>query len=181
MESLNYKRLIQVICMQGVDMHRDDQAVSPVIATVLLLAITVLLSSMVFVMMSTTLDTVEKAEPKASVSVRALSNGYHVVSITSIDQSLDPSKVEWSIVNQTGQSNVEHKGFVDDSDVYGTVGSNISFHDRDAGWSITKGDYFVINCEVIECDSGNHYFQLVNKGSNGKNTLLAKIKLPTSD
>ena len=45
-------------------MHRDDQAVSPVIATVLLLAITVLLSSMVFVMMSTTLDTVEKADPK---------------------------------------------------------------------------------------------------------------------
>jgi flagellin-like protein len=162
-------------------MHRDDQAVSPVIATVLLLAITVLLSSMVFVMMSTTLDTVEKAEPKASVSVRALSNGYHVVSITSIDQSLDPSKVEWKIVNQTGQKIDEHKGFVDDSDVYGTVGSNISFHDRDAGWSITKGDYFVINCEVIECDSGNHYFELVNKGSNGKNTLLAKIKLPTSD
>ena len=125
-------------------MHRDDQAVSPVIATVLLLAITVLLSSMVFVMMSTTLDTVEKADPKASVSVRALSNGYHVVSITSIDQSLDPSKVEWSIVNQTGQSIKEHYGFVDDSDVYGTVGSNVSFHDRDAGWSITKGDYFVL-------------------------------------
>ena len=107
-------------------MHRDDQAVSPVIATVLLLAITVLLSSMVFVMMSTTLDTVEKADPKASVSVRALSNGYHVVSITSIDQSLDPSKVEWAIVNQSAQSIKEHYGFVDDADVYGTVGSNVS-------------------------------------------------------
>ncbi len=159
-------------------MHRDDDAVSPVIATVLLLAITVLLSSMVFVMMSTTLDTVEKADPKASVSVRALSNGYHVVSITSIDQSLDPSKVEWSIVNQTGQSIKEHYGFVDDSDVYGTVGSNISFHDRDAGWSVTKGDYFVINCDNLECNSGNHIFQLVDKGSS---TVLAKIKLPSTD
>ena len=49
-------------------MHKDDEAVSPVIATVLLLAITVLLTSMVFVMMSSTLDTVEKADPKASVS-----------------------------------------------------------------------------------------------------------------
>ena len=112
------------------------------------------------------------------MSVRALSNGYHVVSITSIDQSLDPSKVEWALVNQTGQSIKEHYGFVDDADVYGTVGSNISFHDRDAGWSITKGDYFVINCKEIECDSGNHIFQLVDKGSN---TVLAKIKLPTSD
>ena len=158
-------------------MNRDDEAVSPVIATVLLLAITVLLTSMVFVMMSTTLYNVEKADPKASISVRALSNGYHVVSITSIDQSLDPSKVEWSIVNQTGQSLKEHYGFVDDSDVYGTVGTNISFHDRDAGWSVTKGDYFVINCEEIECNNGDHIFQLVDKGSN---TILATIKLPTT-
>ena len=158
-------------------MNRDDEAVSPVIATVLLLAITVLLTSMVFVMMSTTLDNVEKADPKASISVRALSNGYHVVSITSIDQSLDPSKVEWSIVNQTGQSLKEHYGFVDDSDVYGTVGTNVSFHDRDAGWSVTKGDYFVVNCEEIECNNGDHVFQLVDKGSN---TILATIKLPTT-
>lgn len=157
-------------------MHRDDEAVSPVIATVLLLSITVLLSSMVFVMMSSTLDTVEKADPKASVSVRALSNGYHVVSITSLDQDLDPSKVEWSIINQTGQSTKEYVGFVDDADVYGTVGSNISFHDRDAGWSVTKGDYFVINCENLNCNSGDHLFQIVDKGSN---TILATIKLPS--
>ena len=158
-------------------MNRDDEAVSPVIATVLLLAITVLLTSMVFVMMSTTLDNVEKADPKASISVRALSNGHHVISITCIDQSLDPSKVEWSIVNQTGQSLKEHYGFVDDSDVYGTVGTNVSFHDRDAGWSVTKGDYFVINCEEIVCNNGDHVFQLGDKGSN---TILATIKLPTT-
>ena len=47
-------------------MHRDNEAVSPVIATVLLLAITVLLSSMVFIMMSSTFDSVEKDDPKAS-------------------------------------------------------------------------------------------------------------------
>ena len=157
-------------------MHRDDEAVSPVIATVLLLSITVLLTSMVFVMMSSTINTVEKADPKASVTVRALSNGYHVVSITSLDQALDPSKIEWSIINQTGQSTKEYVGFVDDSDVYGTVGSNVSFHDRDAGWSVTKGDYFVINCENLNCDSGDHLFQIVDRGSN---TILATIKLPS--
>jgi flagellin-like protein len=156
-------------------MHRDDEAVSPVIATVLLLAITVLLSSMVFVMMASTLDNVEKADPKASVSVRTLSNGYHVITITSIDQSLDPAKVKWSVVNQTGQSVVEQSGFVDDTDVYGTVGANVSFHDRDAGWSMTKGDYFVVNCQKMNCNGGNHYFQIVDTGSN---TVLAKINLP---
>ena len=130
---------------------------------------------MVFVMMASTLDNVEKADPKGSVSVRALSNGYHVVSITSLDQSLDPAKVVWSVVNQTGQRDVEHSGTVDDSEVYGTVGSNVSFHDRDAGWSLTKGDYFVIDCGSLDCNTGNHYFELVDTGSN---SVLAKIRLP---
>ena len=78
-------------------MQRDDDAVSPVIATVLLLAITVLLTSMVFIMMSTTLDNTEKANPKVSISVRALSNGYHVLTVTSIDQPIDPLRVNWSL------------------------------------------------------------------------------------
>ncbi len=155
-------------------MQRNDEAVSPVIATVLLLAITVLLSSMVFVMMSSTLDSVEKADPKASVSIRGLSNGYHVVTFTSLDQTLDPAKVEWSIVNESGSNRILLSGMVDDSDVYGTVGSNVSFHDRDAGWSVTKGDYFVINCQELDCDDGDHFFQVVDKGSQ---TLLFKVRL----
>ena len=159
-------------------MQSDEDAVSPVIATVLLLAITVLLSSMVFIMMASTFDNGEKAAPKGSVSVRALSNGYHVVTVTSLDQSLDPVRVEWSVVNQTGQSVVEYTGMVDDSDVYGAVGANISFHDRDAGWSVTKGDYFVINCEALDCNTGNHYLQIIDTRSN---TLLAKIRLPAID
>ena len=155
-------------------MHRDDEAVSPVIATVLLLAITVLLSSMVFVMMASTLDSVEKADPKASVSVRALSNGYHVITITSIDQSLDPSKVKWIIINQTEERIEEYSGNVNDADVYGTVGQNISFHDRDAGYSVTKGDYFVINCANLGCGGGNHFLEIIDGGSN---SLITKARL----
>ena len=41
-------------------MQHDDEAVSPVIATVLLLAITVMLSGMVFVLMQGALSTAEK-------------------------------------------------------------------------------------------------------------------------
>ena len=155
-------------------MHRDEEAVSPVIATVLLLAITVLLSSMVFIMMSSTFDSVEKDDPKASFSVRGLSNGYHVVTITSIDQSLDPAKIKWSIVNMSGSRLVDSSGFADDADVYGTVGANISFHDRDAGWSVTKGDYFVINCQNLDCNTAHHTLELVDTGSN---TVLVKLSL----
>ena len=65
-------------------MHHDDEAVSPVIATVLLLAITVMLSGMVFVLMQGALNTAEKAPPQMTVSVRALDNGYHVIRITTL-------------------------------------------------------------------------------------------------
>ncbi|CAI8171905.1 MAG: Uncharacterised protein [Methanobacteriota archaeon] len=159
-------------------MQRDNAAVSPVIATVLLLAITVLLSSMVFVMMSSTFDTVEKKSPTASVSVRALSNGYHVVTITSLDQQLDPSKVEWSVLKTVGDDRQILSGTVDDSDVYGTVGANVSFHDRDAGWSVSGGDYFVINCRDLGCDDGDHKFQILDENSN---KVLFKVGLPLAD
>ena len=66
---------------------RDCEAVSPVIATDLLLAITVMLSSMVFVMMQGDINSVEKAELEVSVSVKGLDNGFHVVRITNLDQS----------------------------------------------------------------------------------------------
>jgi len=81
----------------------DDRAVSPVIATVLLLAITVMLSSMVFVMMQGALTTVEKSEPQASVSTRGLSNGFHVVRLASLDQSLDPARLEFQLSPISGQ------------------------------------------------------------------------------
>ena len=42
----------------------NDEAVSPVIATVLLLAITVMLSGMVFVLMQGALNSTEKAPPQ---------------------------------------------------------------------------------------------------------------------
>ena len=165
-------------CCIRLSMQRDDDAVSPVIATVLLLAFTVLLTSMVFIMMSTTLDNTEKANPKVSISVRALSNGYHVLTVTSIDQPIDPLRVNWSINNISGQSTVDYQGVVEE--IYGTVGTNVSFHDRDAGWSITKGDYFVINCENLDCNQGFHTFKLTHGSQNDK-VVLKEIKIPALD
>ena len=80
--------------------RRHEEAVSPVIATVLLLAITVMLSSMVFVLMQGALTTVEKSAPQATVSVRALDNGFHVVRITSLDQSIDPARLQFDLLDR---------------------------------------------------------------------------------
>ena len=50
--------------------------------------------SMVFVLMSSSLSTVEKQPPNAKVSVRVtFVMVFHVVKITQLDQQLDPSRV----------------------------------------------------------------------------------------
>ena len=40
---------------------------------------------------------------------------------------------------------------------------------------LTKGDYFVINCQNLGCNTGFHNFELVDTGSN---TVLGTLKLP---
>jgi flagellin-like protein len=160
--------------MRG-NIRRDEGAVSPVIATVLLLAITVMLSSMVFVLMQGALTTVEKSPPQATVSVRALDNGFHVVRITSLDQSIDPARLEYTLLPSNMTTSLPMGGYVADSNVYGVIGSNVSFHDRDAGYSVTQGDYFVIDSETIGSNDGTWRFKLVEKSAG---VLLIDVTLP---
>lgn len=156
-------------------MRRDDEAVSPVIATVLLLAITVMLSGMVFILMQGALNTAEKAPPQMTVSVRSLDNGYHIVRITSLDQTLDPARVSFSLQEPGGDSNTSFAGYVNDAEVYSVVGSNISFHDRDASYSISAGDYFVIHSEEIGTDEGVWDFVLLEESIQ---YVLVRVELP---
>ena len=160
--------------MRG-SIRRDDEAVSPVIATVLLLAITVMLSSMVFVMMQGALTTVEKTAPQATVSVRALDNGFHVVRITSLDQSIDPARLQYTLQPADTNQSLLIRGDVADADVYGVIGTNISFHDRDAGYSVTQGDYFVVDSATIGADDGTWRFKLVDQTSS---SLIVDVSLP---
>jgi hypothetical protein len=59
--------------------------------------------------------------------------------------------------------------------VYGVIGSNISFHDRDAGYSVTQGDYFVIDSQTIGADDGTWRFRLVEETAG---VLLIDVTLP---
>ena len=157
------------------NLRSDEEAVSPVIATVLLLAITVMLSGMVFVLMQGALETGEKAPPQMTVSVRSLDNGYHVIRITTLDQTLDPGRISFSLAEQNNANGTEFTGFVDDSDVYSVIGSNLSFHDRDASYSISAGDYFVINSREIGTDVGDWGFTLLDQELQ---YVLVRIDLP---
>ena len=154
---------------------QNDEAVSPVIATVLLLAITVMLSGMVFVLMQGALSTTEKAPPQMTVSVRALDNGYHVIRITTLDQTLDPGRISFELSQQGSNLNNSFTGLVNDANVYSVIGSNISFHDRDASYSISAGDYFVIHSEAIGADEGLWTFVLLDQSIQ---YVLVRVDLP---
>ena len=50
----------------------------------------------------------------------------------------------------------------------------MSFHDRDAGYSVTQGDYFVIDSQTIGSNDGTWSMKLIDRSSN---VMLFDIKL----
>lgn len=175
------KRLLQVkkdLRIAMTTFADDEEGVSPVIATVLLLAITVMLSSMVFVMMQGALTATDKAPPQATVSVRALDNGFHVIRITSLDQAIDPIKLQYDLTPKNTSSGLPMRGQIGDSNVYGVIGANISFQDRDAGYSVSQGDYIVIDSRSIGSTDGTWQFTLVDLTSNA---VISRVTLPAME
>jgi flagellin-like protein len=159
------------------ELSGDYGAVSPVIATVLLLAITVMLTSMVFIMFQGAFDNVEKSPPHASLATRALDNGYHVVRFTHLDQHLDPDYLQFQVISPNGTCPYPNAcdGMASDADVYGKIGSNVTFFDRDAGFTVSEGDYFVIDSRGLGSDTGEWKFRLFYGLTNSE---VAEVMLP---
>ena len=135
-------------------LEADEEAVSPVIATVLLLAITVLLTSMVFVMFQGAFGSVEKISPRGGVSVAELSNGHHIITFSHLDKPLDPAMVRLTMIPM--KSNLSSIIiWAGQADVYGMVGAHSSFIDADAGYTVTQGDYFVLNSTHHRLNEGD--------------------------
>ena len=95
--------------------------------------------------------------------------------MTSLDQTIDPAKIQFSLAPENVSQGNTLGGLVSDSDVYGLIGANISFHDRDAGYSVSQGDYFVIDSTTIGSDTGTWRFQLVDLSTN---SVLVNVVLP---
>ena len=70
---------------------------------------------------------------------------------------------------------MEDQGYLTDNDVYGVVGAPVSFHDRDAGYSVTQGDYLVISSEDLGASEGGWRLQLLDEQSS---VLLFDVQLP---
>tara|TARA_B100001123_G_C15141453_1_gene959653 strand:- start:51 stop:728 length:678 start_codon:yes stop_codon:yes gene_type:complete len=158
----------------------EDEAVSPVIATVLLMAITVLLASAVYLMIDDAIAAPDKGAPYATMSVRALDNGFQVVRFTELSQNLHTSSVTFSIVPPVGVNGSSIDGRVNDANVYGSIGETVTFHDRDASFTVNRGDYFVINATAAGTDEGGWTIFIRSEGNTGATTELAAMPLPAT-
>ena len=71
---------------------------------------------------------------------------------------------------------------VDSGEVFGRVGSNVSFQDRDAGYSVNSGDYFVIDSTTLGTDDGNWRFIVVHDlGPSTSQDVIASVTLPAME
>jgi flagellin-like protein len=159
----------------------DDEAVSPVIATVLLMAITVLLASAVYLMVDDAIAAPDKGAPYATMSVRALDNGFQVVRFTELSQNLHTSGVTFTIVPPATSDADTINGRVNDANVYGAIGETVTFHDRDASFTVNRGDYFVINATAAGTEDGGWTMFVRSEGATGSTTELAAMPLPATE
>lgn len=159
----------------------QNEAVSPVIATILLLAITVLLTSAVYMMISSSVQAPNKGVPVGKGSVRMLDNGFQVVTISEMNAQVETFKCKFQLVPPLGSNLSTISGYTSDSSVYGVSGQNVSFQDRDAGFTVNTGDYFVIDAAALGSDSGDWEFRLIFEGSGGRsNGEIFAVTLPAS-
>ena len=137
--------------------RRNEKAVSPVIATILMVAITVVLAAVLYVMVSGLIGGTTASEPNVQAA-QAESQGGDVwkIDIAGVSESKDINSFKaivlkdgavWKTLDPLGTGSV----------------ANITFTDLGGEGKLTSGDYFLVDCEsgasyelnVAWRDSGN--------------------------
>ena len=121
----------------------DEQAVSPVIAVILMVAITVVLAAVLYVWASS-FPTQTKNAPTGSMIASEDGQGDWTIQIVKINPQVSVNSVHWYLLNEEG--NTKTDGLV--SDVYGYYsgyGEAVIFIDNDFNGKLSPGDKFEIH------------------------------------
>ena len=121
----------------------DEQAVSPVIAVILMVAITVVLAAVLYVWASSFLGGTTKNAPTGSMIASEDGSGVWTVQIVKINPQVSVNSVHWYLLDVQG--NTKTDGLV--SDIYGTKqghGHGVIFTDVDFNGKLSPGDKFEV-------------------------------------
>ena len=122
----------------------DEQAVSPVIAVILMVAITVVLAAVLYVWASSFLGGTTKNAPTGSMIASEDGSGDWTIQIVKINPQVSVNSVHWYLLNEEG--NTKTDGLV--SDVYGYYegqGKAVIFIDNDFNGKLSPGDKFEVH------------------------------------
>ena len=122
----------------------DEQAVSPVIAVILMVAITVVLAAVLYVWASSFLGGTTKNAPTGSMIASEDGSGVWTIQIVKINPQVSVNSVHWYLLDTLG--NTKTDGLV--SDVYGYYAGNgkaVVFVDNDFNGKLSPGDKFLIH------------------------------------
>ena len=119
----------------------DEQAVSPVIAVILMVAITVVLAAVLYVWASSFLGGTTKNAPTGSMIASEDGQGDWTIQIVKINPQVSVNSVHWYLLNEEG--NTMSDSLV--SDIYGYYegeGKSIVYIDNDYNAKVSPGDIF---------------------------------------
>lgn len=122
----------------------DEQAVSPVIAVILMVAITVVLAAVLYVWASSFLGGTTKNAPTGSMIASSDGVGDWTISIVKISPQVSVNSVHWYLLDEQGNTKTE--ALV--SDIYGYYegqGKAVVFVDNDFNGKLSPGDKFSVH------------------------------------
>ncbi len=122
----------------------DEQAVSPVIAVILMVAITVVLAAVLYVWASSFLGGTTKNAPTGSTMATKTSGDVWIVELIKINPQVSVNSVHWYLLDIQG--NTVSDGLV--SEVYGYYageGKGVIFVDNDFDGKLSPGDKFEVH------------------------------------
>ena len=122
----------------------DERAVSPVIAVILMVAITVVLAAVLYVWASSFLPTTTKNAPTGSMIASEDGSGVWSIQIVKINPQVSVNSVHWYLLDVQG--NTKTDGLA--SDVYGYLpgeGKAVVFIDNDFNGKLSPGDKFEVH------------------------------------
>jgi len=132
---------------------KDRNAVSPVIATILLVAITIVLVGLLFAWIIPMIDTPKESTPDVNIALSVESSDGEIffkVLITEIDREPSLNHIKYNIYQEGGDQIEEMRA---DSEVYGNLAHmathndeplGVVFSDSDGNGLLTVGDFFLV-------------------------------------
>ena len=121
----------------------NEEAVSPVIAVILMVAITVVMAAVLYAWIGGFLKGTSKSPPVGSMMVENDGTGIWKVSIIKMSPTVSISSVNWYLLDVSDMTKVE--GVI--QDIYGFKdgeGQAVTYVDNDFDTEVSPGDQFVI-------------------------------------